>query len=71
MATPAMYATPMYSPTQYQGYSGSLFPGTMFPSLSQIGAPPTTTSQPPPSSQGRDELLEVGAILALLKLLSG
>ncbi|MDG7008306.1 MAG: hypothetical protein JRN06_08685 [Nitrososphaerota archaeon] len=71
MATPAMYGTPMYSPTQYQGYSGSLFPGTMFPSLSQVGPPPTATSQPPPSGQERDGLLEIGAILAVLKLLSG
>ena len=74
MASTSMYAptaTPTYAPTQYQGYSGPLFSTPMFPSLSQMGAPAPTTSQPPPTNQGRDELLEVGAILAVLKLLSG
>lgn len=67
-----MATSPMYTPIQYQGYSGPLFPAPMFPSLSQMGAPPTTAGQAPPSaSQGRDELLEAGAILAVLKLLSG
>ena len=59
------------TPMQYQGYTGPLFPGPMFPSLSQMGTPPTAAVPPPPTSEGRDELLEVGAILAALKLLSG
>ena len=65
-------AAQMEAPMQYQGYAGPLFPAPMFPSLSQMGAPPSATSRPPPPvTQGRDELLEVGAILAALKLLSG
>jgi hypothetical protein len=76
MATSPSYTSvssaSMDTPMQYQGYTGPLFPAPMFPSLSQMGAPPSVTIQPPPpTNQGRDELLEVGAILAVLKLLSG
>ena len=70
-ATEPATAAPSYTPMQYQGFTGALFPGPMFPSLSQMGAPQPTAGQTPPASQGRDELLEVGAILAVLKLLSG
>lgn len=70
--TQPMAATQTETPMQYQGYAGPLFPAPMFPSLSQMGTPPSATSRPPPpAGQGRDELLEVGAILAVLKLLSG
>ena len=74
MSTPeaqSMAAAPVITPMQYQGFTGPLFAAPMFPSLSQMGAPPPAASEPPPVSQGRDELLEVGAILAVLKLLAG
>lgn len=73
MATPSTYApmtASMYTPMQYQGFSGPLFPAPMFPALSQMGAPPPPT-QPPVSNQGKEDLLEVLALLAVLRLLSG
>lgn len=58
--------------TESPTYSQPLFPMPMFPSLSQMG----TAAQPPMErmegkQEGRDELLEVGAILAFLKLAFG
>jgi len=71
MTTVSMTSTPMYTPTQYQGYSGPLFSATMFPSLSTMGTPQPTPGPPPPTNQGKEDLLEVVAILAVLRLLSG
>ena len=53
-----------------QGYSPALFPNPMFPSLSMMGSPPPA---PPPEAKPaeRDEILEMGAMLALVKLLAG
>lgn len=67
---PGYMASPQ--PTQQQWYSVALFPTTMFPSLSQLGSQvvppfqPTTAKQEP-----RDDLVEVGAMIALLKLAFG
>ncbi len=51
-------------------YSAALFPSTMFPSLS----PTPYQGQPPAKEEGAkqpDELLEVGLILAVLKMAFG
>ena len=70
-ATPmAMATTPV--PTQPQSYAPALFPTTMFPSLSQAAIQPQPRGVPAsekPAAQ--DELLEAGAILLLLRLISG
>ncbi|MDG6900821.1 MAG: hypothetical protein JRM80_02520 [Nitrososphaerota archaeon] len=59
-------------PAQYQGYSMALFPTTMFPSLSQMGGKALPPVQPPVVKQdARDDLVEVGAMIALLKLAFG
>jgi hypothetical protein len=64
----AMSSVPYSS--SYQSYSPALFPSSMFPSLSMSGS-----AQPQPQGElakkqaERDELVEVGAMLALLKLL--
>lgn len=56
--------TPVYSP--------ALFPNSIFPPMSQVSnysqpAPPSNL----PKSGERDELLEIGAILAILKIAFG
>ena len=58
----------MASPT----FSQALFPNAIFPSLSLVGGSPQATA-PGPSAKSaeRDELLEFGAILALLKIALG
>jgi hypothetical protein len=64
----------MAAPAQstQQGYSGALFPTQMFPSLTQIGTSAQQEMAPATGKQeGRDELVEYGAILALLKLAFG
>jgi hypothetical protein len=54
-----------------QQYS-ALFPMAMFPSLSQMGTTPAPASQPPSGKpESKDELIEVGTLLALLKLVFG
>jgi len=66
----AMAATPF--PVQQQSYSPPLFPTPMFPSLSQTAIQPQPRGVPAsekPATQ--DELLEAGAILLLLRLISG
>lgn len=56
----------------YQSYSPSLFPTSIFPSLSISGmAAPQPQGEPAKKQSERDELVEVGAMLALLKLLLG
>jgi len=68
-------AAPEYSaPTYHPSYTPALFPSPMLPTLSQM--PTTSTPVPKAASetkQGveRDELVEAGAILAVLKLLFG
>jgi hypothetical protein len=70
--TPATTAPPSYE-QQAGGYAPALFPTTMFPSLSGM----TGTQPPPPKerehakSREQDEVLEVGGLLVLLRLLSG
>lgn len=65
-----MSSTP--SPMQPISYAPALFPSTMFPSLSTMGStgPPAMVPQEA-KREGRDELVEVGAMLALLKLVFG
>jgi Na+-transporting methylmalonyl-CoA/oxaloacetate decarboxylase gamma subunit len=63
---------PVQSSTSTPTYSPALFPTSIFPSMSQVtkyGQPPTPTN--PPKSEERDELLEIGAILAILKIAFG
>jgi hypothetical protein len=43
----------------------------MFPSLSAMGMQQPTKETPPQKQDGRDELVEVGAVLVLLKLVFG
>ena len=43
----------------------------MFPSLSQTATPAPATATTESKPEGRDELIEVGAILALLKVALG
>jgi hypothetical protein len=62
---------PVSSP-QSPGYSSALFPTSMLPPISQLGTiiqPTKETAQRKPEE--RDELLEVGVILALVKLALG
>ena len=66
------YMQDISPPPQPQAYASALFPAPMFPSLSPMAAP----MQPPEEAargkqESRDELVEVGAILALLKLALG
>lgn len=57
---------------QSLSYSPALFPTAMFPSLSQMGAPPQVPETPAPATAaGGDEVLAMGAVLALLKLALG
>jgi len=63
------YSTTSSPTNQPVSYTPALFPGPLIPSMSAMGAPP----QPPKSPQevkheGIDELVEVGALLAVLKL---
>ena len=71
-ATPTAYASASvaYSSQQMQP-SSALFPTTMFPSLSQMGTSPAEPSQPPAKNEPKDDLVEVGTILVLLKLVFG
>ena len=68
----AAMGSPSYQP-QSMGYAAPLFPTSMFPSLSGM----TGTQLPPPKEpehgkpREQDELLEVGALLVLLRILSG
>jgi hypothetical protein len=57
-----------------QSYSPALFPTPLMPSLSQMGmgyATQMAKETPPTRPEGRDELVEVGTLLALLKLAFG
>ena len=58
--------------TQAQGYSPALFPSSMFPSLAGMGGTPTAAKETPATKpEGRDELIEVGTMLVILKLVFG
>jgi hypothetical protein len=68
------YSVPLPSPAQPVSYTPALFPSPLIPPMSAMGTAPQP--QPAKSSQetrhdGRDELVEVGAILAILKLVFG
>jgi len=53
-------------------YSGALFPSPILPALSQITPVPRPTKEKEQQNQGeRDELVEVGTMLALLKIILG
>ena len=57
-----------------QSYSQALFPTPLMPSLSLMGMgsiPQVAKEAVPTKPEGREELVEVVAILALLKLISG
>jgi len=63
---------PATLPAQPQTYSPALFPTSMFPSISQVGTQPQPPREAAPAKPSeRDELVEAGAILVLLRLLSG
>ncbi|MDE1852178.1 MAG: hypothetical protein KGI38_00325 [Thaumarchaeota archaeon] len=58
------------APSKSLSYSPALFPTSMFPSLSMSGDLPQPSGGGPARAQAeRDELVEAGAILALLRLL--
>jgi hypothetical protein len=61
-----------YSPPQTLSYTPALFPAPLLPSLSTMGSmqQPAKMAQEP-EREGRDELVEVGAMLAILKLVFG
>jgi len=67
----SMAATP--APTQPQTYSPALFPSSFMPTLTQMSTYPQMTREPqgPKKQEERDELVEVGTILVLLKLVLG
>ncbi len=68
MATPA----PVYAPPpQAQSYSPALFPSPMMPSLSTMGSTQPMMEPVPTRKDGKDELVEAGAILAALKIIFG
>jgi hypothetical protein len=67
----AAMAPAQYS-SSYQSYSPALFPNSMFPSLSMSGsATPQPQGEPAKKQPERDQLVEAGAILAILKLMLG
>lgn len=70
--TPATMAPPSYE-QQAGGYTPALFPTTMFPSLSGMTGtqPPLPKEREHAKPREQDEVLEVGGLLVLLRLLSG
>ena len=66
------YLTPSPSPTQPVSYSLALFPSPLLPSLSTMGSVPQPAKmQQEVRHEGVDELVEVGALLVILKLVLG
>jgi len=66
------YSAPLPSPAQPISYSPALFPSPLIPSMSTMGSSPPPAKVPPESRHdGRDELVEVGAVLAILKIIFG
>ena len=66
----AMAPPPSPQPQQFS-YSPALFPTTLLPSLSLSMAVPQPPEQASKSQAKEDELVEMGAILALARLLLG
>jgi hypothetical protein len=52
-------------------YTPILFPTSMFPSLSSYSTPPPQAKATGAKHEERDELIETGAILVMLKFLLG
>ena len=77
-ATPQPHPTPQANvvevpspqPSQYASYSPALFPNSMFPPLSFSGSVLPKPDAPAKPSE-RDEVVETGAMLALLRLVFG
>jgi len=66
------YSVPLPSPAQPVSYAPALFPTVMLPSLSNTGsAPQPVKPLQEAKHEGPDELVEVGALLAILKLVFG
>ncbi len=69
---PAMTAPSPSPQTQQPGYSPALFPTTLLPSLSLSTGVTQVPSEPVPKSQAaEDDVVKVGAVLALARLLLG
>jgi len=67
-----MSTSPSVPSMQPLSYTPALFPSPMLPSLSLMGSPPSQAKAPQEVRREReDELVEVGAMLALLKLVLG
>jgi len=74
VAMPPLYSASSPSPmaSSMASYSSALFPSPILPALSQITPVPRPTKEKEQQNQGeRDELVEVGTMLALLKLILG
>ena len=70
MVTP--YSAPSPSPTQPFSYSPALFPWPMLSSMSTMGSTPQPAKPPQETRHVEsDELVELGAMLAILKLVFG
>ena len=66
------YSAAPASSAQPVSYSPALFPSPLLPSMSTMGsAPPPAKSQQESRHDGRDELVEVGALVAILKIIFG
>ena len=65
-------AAPSPAPYQPMLYTPALFPGPLLPSLSTMGGTQQPAMAPAElKREGRDELVEVGTMLAILKLVFG
>ncbi|MDG7012015.1 MAG: hypothetical protein JRN11_04205 [Nitrososphaerota archaeon] len=71
-STAAALTPPPPSQSQQFSYSPPLFPTVLLPSLSiSMGVPQTPSEQAPKSQAREDDVLEMGAVLALARLLLG
>jgi hypothetical protein len=70
-ATPAPAPAPADAPATTPTYGVPLFPTSMFPSLTMTPAPQASQEATAEKPTQRDELLEIGAILALLRFAFG
>ncbi|MDA4124368.1 MAG: hypothetical protein OK438_02790 [Thaumarchaeota archaeon] len=73
VTAPLPTATPSSSqpiPHSLASYSSALFPNSMFPNLS-LASPTQSSTAKTEAPAAKDELLEVGALLAFLKLVLG
>jgi hypothetical protein len=69
---PQATATPPAAPTQTPAYSPALLPNSMFPPIfPSVYIPKPTSGASAEKAAERDELVEAGAILALLRLFLG